>query len=203
MPRRGLSTEQVVLAAAELADAEGLAAVSLSEVARRTGVRTASTYSHVAGLDDLLARLAALALTEIADRAAAALAGVAGREALAALCDAYRDYGLAHPGRYAATRHPLAPGGPAGPAARRHADLTRAVLRGYGLEEEAQVHAVRLVGSVVHGFVTLELAGAFAHSQPSSERSWRHAVEVLDDALRRLPTAAPQSTDPENPRSAP
>jgi len=198
LPRRGLTTGQVVLAAAELADAEGLAAVSLSEVARRSGVRTASLYSHVAGLDDLLARLAALALTEIADRAAADLAGVAGRQALGALCDAYRDYGLAHPGRYAATRHPLDPAGPAGAAARRHAELTRAVLRGYGLGEEGQVHAVRLVGSVVHGFVTLELAGAFAHSQPPSAASWREAVEVLDDALRRL-----TDRDPETPRSTP
>lgn len=198
MPRRGLTTEQVVLAAAELADAEGLPAVSLSEVARRTGVRTASLYSHVAGLDDLLTRLAALALTEIADRAVVEMAGRADRGALEALCDAYRDYATAHPGRYAATRHPLLPEGPAGVAARRHAELTRAVLRGYALEEEAQVHGVRLVGSVVHGFVTLELAGAFAHSQPPSAASWRQAVEVLDDALRRLP-----SHDPETTRSTP
>ena len=186
MPRRGLDVEQVVRVAAELADEQGLAAVTLSEVARRAGVRTPSLYAHVAGADDLLARVAGLALTEIADRAVVEMAGRAERAALEALCDAYRDYALDHPGRYAATRHPISPAGPAGAAARRHADLSVAVLRGYGLEQAAQVHAVRLIGSLVHGFVTLELAGAFAHSAPPSQASWEQALDTLDAALRRL-----------------
>ena len=46
--------------------------------------------------------------------------------------------------------------------------MTRAVLRGYDLTEPDQTHAVRLLGSVFHGFVTLELAGGFSHSAPDA-----------------------------------
>jgi AcrR family transcriptional regulator len=42
MPRVGLDSEAVVSAAAELADAEGLDAVTLARVAGRLGVRSPS-----------------------------------------------------------------------------------------------------------------------------------------------------------------
>lgn len=60
----------------------------------------------------------------------------------------------------------------------------RAVLRGYGLASDEQTHAVRLLGRVFHGFVTLELAGAFAHSEPASQQSWSRSLDALDSILR-------------------
>lgn len=187
MPRAGLSTDRVVRAGADLADEVGFQAVTVAAVARTFDVRTASLYSHVAGTDDLRARIARLALDELADRAAEAVAGRAGTEALVAFADVYRAYAHEHPGRYAATRAPLAPDSPGVEAGRRHTALMRAVLRGYDLDETDQVHAVRLLGSVLHGFTSLELSGSFAHSAPPSEASWRIVVESLDGLLRRWP----------------
>jgi WHG domain-containing protein len=69
-------------------------------------------------------------------------------------------------------------------AGRRHADLLRAVLRDYDLTGDRAVHAVRLLGSVVQGFTTLDLADAFAHSQPPSQESRRYIVDALDAMLR-------------------
>lgn len=183
MARVGLTQDKLVAAAAELADARGFEAVTISALARHFGVQAASLYSHVASTADLKAHVAVLALGELADRAAAALAGRAGPDALSAFASAYRDYGRQHPGRYAATRHPL-PDRLLG-AGRAHAQLTFAVLRGYGVEGEAAVHAVRLIGSVLHGFTDLELSGSFAHSDPPSEESWTRAVEALDATLAR------------------
>lgn len=188
MARAGLTPDRVALAGAELADELGFEHVSVAAVARRFGVRTASLYSHVASTDDLRTRIALVALTELADAGAESLAGRSGLEALVALGDTYRDYAREHPGRYAATRHPLDPetgiGAAAASAAARHAVMLRAVLRGYALDEPDQTHAVRLVGGVVHGFVTLELAGGFAHSEPESQRSWERSLEGLDVLLR-------------------
>ena len=55
-------------------------------------------------IQDLKTRIALFALEELADRAADALAGRAGKDALAAFADVYRDYAREHPGRYAAAQ---------------------------------------------------------------------------------------------------
>jgi AcrR family transcriptional regulator len=52
--KRGLHRERVVAAAIELADADGLAAVSMARVAERLGFTTMSLYRHVSGKDELL-----------------------------------------------------------------------------------------------------------------------------------------------------
>ena len=182
--RAGLSERRVVEAAAELADELGFEQLTLSAVARRFGVQVASLYSHVAGADDVRAGVACLALEELADSAASALAGRSGAEALVALGNVYRDYAARHPGRYDAARFPLTPEAAAASAGPRLAEMTRAVLRGYELGKEDETHAVRLLGSVFHGFVSLEAAGGFSHSRPSSRRSWERILDGLDAMLR-------------------
>jgi AcrR family transcriptional regulator len=52
--KRGLSVERIVEAAIELADADGLAAVSMSRVAERVGFTTMALYRHVDSKDELL-----------------------------------------------------------------------------------------------------------------------------------------------------
>ncbi|MFF6994699.1 TetR/AcrR family transcriptional regulator [Streptomyces sp. NPDC008313] len=185
--RAGLTTERLVRAGAELADEVGFEHVTVSEVARRFDVKVASLYSHLKGGQDLRTRIALLALEELADRAADALAGRAGKDALAALADVYRDYAREHPGRYDAARFRLDPETAAASAGVRHAQMSRAVLRGYGLTEPDETHAVRLLGSVFHGYVSLELAGGFSHSAPGGEESWAWVVDRLDTLLRGLP----------------
>ncbi|MFD5318320.1 TetR/AcrR family transcriptional regulator [Streptomyces sp. NPDC127098] len=53
-PRGALSVDRVVTAAVEIADAEGLGAVSMRRVAERVGVTTMSLYTYVPSKDDLL-----------------------------------------------------------------------------------------------------------------------------------------------------
>ena len=110
MPRVGLTTERLVRAGAELADEVGFDQVTVSALARRFDVKVASLYSHVESSHDLKTRIALLALEELADRGAAALAGRAGKDALTAFANVYRDYAREHPGRYAAARLPARPG---------------------------------------------------------------------------------------------
>ncbi|MGJ7906203.1 TetR/AcrR family transcriptional regulator [Actinopolyspora sp. H202] len=189
MPRAGLSAERIIGEAAELADEVGFEQVTISALARRFGVRVASLYSHLDSSHALRTGIALLALEELTDRAAAALAGRAGRDALVAFAEVYRDYARQHPGRYAASRYRLDPETAAASAGVRHARLLRAVLRGYEITGDEQTHAVRLLGSVFHGYVSLELEGGFSHSSPDSARSWARIVEVLDGLLRNWPEA--------------
>src|SRR4051812_49574831 len=63
-PRPGLSLERIVGAAVDLADAEGIGAVSMGRVAKELGSSPMSLYRYVAAKDELLALMvdAALAL---------------------------------------------------------------------------------------------------------------------------------------------
>ncbi len=63
--------------------------------------------------------------------------------------------------------------GPAAEPARRHAELTRAILRAYNLTGPAQTDAIRLVGATLHGYISLELAGSFRHT-PRHQRLLAH-----------------------------
>ncbi|MDQ8705633.1 TetR/AcrR family transcriptional regulator [Streptomyces sp. LHD-70] len=196
-PRPGLTAERLVRAGAELADEVGFEHVTVSELARRFDVKVASLYSHVRNSHDLKTRIALLALDEMADRASDAVAGRAGRDALTAFAEAYRAYAVEHPGRYTAARFPLDPQTAAASAGPRHARLSRAILRGYDLPEPAETHAVRLLGSVFHGFVSLETAGGFSHSAPPAEETWPWILDALDALLRDAPTShRPTKADP-------
>lgn len=79
MVRVGLTPERLTRAGAELADEVGFEQVTVSELARRFDVKVASLYSHLRNSEDLKTRIALLALEELADRGATALAGRAAR----------------------------------------------------------------------------------------------------------------------------
>ncbi|MFD5060035.1 TetR/AcrR family transcriptional regulator [Streptomyces sp. NPDC058394] len=188
--RVGLTTERLVRAGAELADEVGFEQATPAELARRFGVKTASLYSHVKNAHDLKTKIALLALEELADQVSTAVAGRAGRDALTAFANVYRDYALKHPGRFAAAQFRLDPQTAAASAGVRHAQMTRAILRGYNLAEPHQTHAVRLLGSVFSGYVGLETAGGFSHSTPDSQESWTEILKALDALLRTWPTTS-------------
>lgn len=185
MPRRGLDTAAVVRAAAELADAEGLPALTLSGLADRLGIRAPSLYAHVSGLDDLRRGVAALGGRELAGALRDAAAGRAGAKALSAVADAYRAYARAHPGRYEAMqRAPRAPGADADAAAELYG-VIRAALSAYGLRGEREVHGIRAVRSALHGFASLEHAGGWA-MPVSTDASYAGLVGFLHLGLTEL-----------------
>ncbi|WP_320778869.1 TetR/AcrR family transcriptional regulator [Streptomyces sp. CRN 30] len=187
MARAGLTRERLLRAGAELADETGFDQVTVSALARRFDVKVASLYSHVRNSQDLRTGIALLALEEMADRAADAVAGRAGKEALTALADVYRDYAREHPGRFAAAQLRLDPETAATSAGVRQSRMTRALLRGYDLPEADRTHAVRLLGSVFYGYVTMEIGGSFSHSGPGPEESWPRVLDALDALLRNWP----------------
>ncbi|MFH8976627.1 TetR-like C-terminal domain-containing protein [Streptomyces sp. NPDC017890] len=187
MPRAGLTTDRVVAAAADLADETGFENVTVSALARRFGVKDASLYTHVRNLQDLRVRVSLLAGGELIDEIAAAVAGRAGKEALAAFAGAYRSYALRHPGRYAATQIRVDQSLVAdSPALRRTAEITYGMLHAYGLTEPDLTDAVRLLRSTFHGYCALEATGGFGAPR-AVQASWEKAVDALHVALEHWP----------------
>ena len=187
MARAGVTAERLTLAAAELADEVGFENVTVSALARHFGVKDASLYSHIKNAQDLRVRVAALALTELADRVGAGLAGRAGKDALVAFAGAYREYAKQHPGRYAAMQQPIDAESVAADPARRHSEMTRAILRGYRLAEPDETDAVRMLHSTFHGYVSLEQVGGFSHTPRTADASWARTLDALDAVLSNWP----------------
>jgi AcrR family transcriptional regulator len=185
MPRAGLDTAVVVEAAAHLADAEGLEAVTLARLASALGVRAPSLYAHVDGLEDLRRRLGARGARELGDALGRAAAGRAGIDALASVASAYREYARAHPGSYAAAQRARDLSGSEETAAAGAAavEVVLAVLRGYGLDGDAAVHATRIIRSALHGFALLEALGGFAIDL-SVDETFTRLITMLDAGLR-------------------
>jgi len=88
--------------------------------------------------------------------------GKAAGEAIFALAEAYRVFAREHPGLYAATVRAAEPGDhELGTAQQEIVEIVLRVLAAYRLQGDEAIHAVRMLRSMVHGFVTLEVAGGF------------------------------------------
>lgn len=185
MPRVGLDHDAVVAAAAEIADAEGLEAVTLARVAAQLGVKAPSLYNHVAGRDGLVRGIALLGLTELAETLRDAAVGRSGDDALLAAADAYRAYVKAHPGRYAAgaVTAPEPDDQERLQAGAAILDLLRAILRAWDLSDDDAIHALRALRASIHGFTTLETSSGFGLSQ-SVDESFHRLILTLAAGLR-------------------
>jgi AcrR family transcriptional regulator len=194
MPRRGLDRAAVVAAAADLADEVGLAGLTLAGVAARLGVRSPSLFNHVpGGLDGLRRELALLGLRELTARLGRAAVGKAGGEAVRAVADAFRAFGRARPGVYAATLRAVAADDPElQQAGRELVELALAVLAAYRLPPEDALHAVRGLRAIVHGFVGLEAAGGFGLPL-DLDTSFHRLVDAFISALERAAPPAGQT----------
>jgi AcrR family transcriptional regulator len=189
MPRAGLDAEAVVAAAAELADGEGLDAVSLSALAQRLGVRSPSLYAHVDGLADLRRRLGARGARQLTGAVLSATSGLTRADALQALADTYREFALTHPGTYIAMQTaPEEESGEPASAARQLVGAIVGALAGYGLAGDEAIHAIRAVRATLHGFVSLEQLGGF-RMPVALDETYDRLVAMLDQSLAQAGSA--------------
>jgi AcrR family transcriptional regulator len=189
MPRAGLAPATVTEAGAVLADEIGFAQLSMGLLAERLGVKTPSLYNHVDNLADLVHRIAVLAATELGDALRDATQGRAGRDALTAAAQTMRRYVKEHPGRYAAGNsvRPAGPDDPLTPAITRLLASLSAVLIGYHLDPGQEIHALRMLRSMFHGFATLEAEGGFRFDTDVDD-SFTWMLDLVDRTLRSMNT---------------
>ncbi len=162
MARAGLTPAVVIDRAASLANADGMEAVTLARLAESLGVRSPSLYKHVAGLPAIRRALAVRGLTEANDRLERAAVGKSGDAAVFAIAHAHWRFAQDKPGLYAASVVAPRPGeNDVARAGEALIGTVLSVLAGYGIAGNDALHAVRGFRAVVHGFVSLDLAGAF------------------------------------------
>ena len=178
-PRAGLDRITVVQAAADLADQQGLEAVSLAQLAAQLGVRPPTIYHYVDGLAGLRRELALLGTHELAQRLGHAVMGQAGDAAVLALAHAYRAFVEEHPGLYAATVRAADPTDSVLVTVQSElVEVAMRTLTAYHLTGEDAVHAVRMLRTIAHGFATLERDSGFGSSLDLNE-SFRRLLQMF------------------------
>ncbi|HEX7349934.1 TetR/AcrR family transcriptional regulator [Brachybacterium sp.] len=148
-PSRGLSHERIVAAAIELADAEGLAAVTMQAVAKALGFTTMSLYRYVSSKDELLLLMqdAAFALPE----KSALPAGW--RAALPAWAELVRAAYRSHPWALEISRGQSSV---MMPNSVRAADLGMAALADLEVDQESKIGVILVVSQLAASMVELE-----------------------------------------------
>lgn len=166
-----------------LLESEGLAALSLREVARRAGVTHQAPYHHFGDRESILAELVVEGFDELARRLAAANDGGGGRRAtMVAAFEAYVGFAIDHPGvfrimfrpelcdpqRFVAAREA---GG------RAHAELRRLVVQLHG-SDDTEMTLASTHWAQVHGLACLLVDGPLgtACPDPASRRAHMRAV---------------------------
>ncbi len=185
--KRGVTEDDVVDAAARIADSIGHDRVTLAAVAAEVGVRPPSLYAHVEGLDGVRRLLALRAAEEIERALSESARGREGTDALRALAHRYRQFARERPGLYAAAQRAVRPG--------EDDELYRALgaaivpvleaLSQAGVPREELVHITRAFRSALHGFVELERASGFGMPE-SVDESFAHLVELILSGVRGL-----------------
>lgn len=150
MARRTLTRHKVLMAAVELADAEGAEALSMRRLAAAVGVQAMSLYNHVEGKDDLLDGITELVAGEIEPPDAAAGWRVAIRARMLSA-------------RAVLRRHPWAAvlmesRGGAGPTRLSHYEALVATFRLAGFSLELTHRAFLTLDSHLYGFMLQEQA---------------------------------------------
>lgn len=161
---------QIVAAARQLVEQEGLEALSMRQLADRLGIRAPSIYKHLPDKAALENALISATFEEQAALFEAALAGAA--DPLAALAAAYRDFARRHPQLYRLmTERPL-----------DRARLTP------GVEERAAQPIVQALGgdrdlaraawAFAHGMTILELNDRFP-ADADLDAAWQRGLDAL------------------------
>ena len=183
--RAALSHDRIVEAASRVADARGLAGVSMRSVGRELGVEAMSLYHHVAGKDALLDALADWIFTRIALPAP----HDPWRPAMAARAASARTVLSAHPwalGLLESRRNP-------GPALLRHHDAVLGSLRRGGFSVALAAHAYSVIDAYVYGFVLTEVNLPFEASEGAEEfvaalglvsEEYPHLAEMIGEHVR-------------------
>ncbi len=191
--------QRILDAAADLLREEGVAALSMREVARRAGVTHQAPYHHFADRESILAELVTSGFSMLADRLSRANDGAARYGPRRVLYDAghaYVDFVLEQPGRFRIMFRPELCDPARFPAAaqasdRAHTELMRMVALVHGAPDEA---LATLHWSQVHGLASLMVDGGLADKMPSASARRAHVDAVLQTYATMASTPSTSST---------
>jgi AcrR family transcriptional regulator len=183
--RIGKSTDEIIEAATQLIDQNGLNNFQLGDVAKKMNMKSPSLYNHFDGLKDLIRAVQIKTNEMLFEKLQLDTQGLEGKDGFRKLCFAYRDFYQEHSGIYETMTIPID---------KNDKELKRVTLKPVRLltkflstlnmREEFSIHMVRFVRSSIHGFVDLEEQENLV-IQVDAEQSFNILVDMLIDGIWR------------------
>lgn len=165
-PRQGLSIDAVVAAATQVADAEGLEAVTMRRVAKALGVAPMTLYTYVPGKAELLDLMLDAAYTNMPRLNTY---GQPWRQRLAAIAEENKALFENHP--WAATISTIRP--PLGPGMMAKYEHELSALEGLGLDDVLMDASLTYLLSFVQAWArTAAAARAVQHDTAMDDSEW-------------------------------
>jgi AcrR family transcriptional regulator len=180
--RARTSYDDIVAAGRELLEAGGLDAVTMLAVAERVGVRAPSLYKRFADRGALIGAIGSAALADLTAALEPFVRDPDPASGMLKTASAFRTFAKANPHAYELLFMNLPPGSrpPAELNASAAAPLLEVTERLVG--SERALEAARLMTAFAHGFVSMEISGAFRLGG-DVDQAFRYGVAVLVDAL--------------------
>jgi AcrR family transcriptional regulator len=185
-PRAGIDVDRIVAAAIDLADRQGLAAVTMRRLAADLGVGAMTLYTHVPGKGELVDLMYDAVLGETYP----AVPAGEWRARLTAVARENWELFARHPwAAHLGTGRPIL-----GPNLMRKYDIELAAVDGLGLSEVDMELVITLIGDFVRGSVGMlhDKHAAERASGLTDEQWWAATEPHLDEVFdaERYPTAA-------------
>ena len=184
--KAGLDKDIILKTAVDLADAEGIANVTLKALAEKLGVKPPSLYKHINGLEELNKALMLYGWKSLEKKVTRAAVGKSKEDAIRAIFYAYRDYVKEHPGVFEAMQwYNMYQSEENLQATEEIVAVLFQVLSAYDLQEEQKVHIVRMFRVFLQGFLMVEIHGGFGNPVSITE-SFDFSLEILLNGIKNL-----------------
>ncbi|MGN0962372.1 MAG: TetR/AcrR family transcriptional regulator [Clostridia bacterium] len=185
--KAGLTKKTIVETAARMADTKGLAHVTLKELAAELGVKSPSLYKHIpGGLSEIYEELMVYGWRCVDNDLARAAAGKAKDDAIRAICRAFRDFAIQHPGVFEVLQwHNSYTSDRNKEATKGIIATLNQILEAYHMTEDQKLHILRFLRGFVQGFATIEAHGGFG-DPVSVDESFDFAVTVIINGIHDL-----------------
>ncbi|WP_400994953.1 TetR/AcrR family transcriptional regulator [Agromyces sp. GXQ0307] len=193
--RTPLTRERVLQAASDLADRDGLEALTMRALADMLGVEAMSIYHHLPNKDAILDGVVELTFAQVAAEAGGEGTGPAQTDA-AGWAPAVRDRILG--ARRVLLRHPWAPvvidrRKSFSPAMVAHVDGIVGIMRAAGMSHDLIHHSLHAIGNRIYGYVQ-ELSDDGQAPPPGQLEQMRSFAPHLAAMLAEVAHVDPEST---------
>jgi len=176
------SVKNIVRTARLVLEAEGLEGLTMQRIAAEVGVRSPSLYKHVRNRADLIWQVTEDVAGQLATLVERSASTGDPASALRAIARSFRAFARTHPGAYGLIFGPMPDEWRAAPEtlARATEVLIRSTSALAGPDHALE--AARTVVAWAHGFVAMELAGAFRMGGEVDD-AFEFGLERIIDAL--------------------
>ncbi len=204
MRGKGLTAEAITDAAFELLVEKGYGNYTVRDIAVRLGVRAASLYNHIDGVESIDQEVGKRAAKMLNETLMQAIDGKEKESAIEALAYAYRSFAQENPELYRAILGLPGLGGndELRKVGRESFQAFRQITNRYQISRETGVHFSRCYRSALHGFISLMQSGYYANKSVDAEKSFRFLIRGYAQWLASLEEESIRRREEEKPADA-